>query len=306
MKNELIKRITASKSNRIKQSKGDVLFDIINITLLLIITLVFVIPLINVLSVSFTSTASLFKYGKFQLFPREISFNAYKWIFSNDLIPRAFMNSLIITVLGTIINMVLTVLGAYPLARKGLPGRKILIAFSVFPLLFSGGLIPLFITVKSLGIMDTYWAVVLPWAIEIWFLLILKSYIEGIPEELIDAARIDGANEWQVLTLIVLPLSKPVLASLTLFYAVGNWNNFFLPLMFINSGSLKPLPIVLRDILMDALNADPRIIHIGGYNAPSDAMKMAVTVVTLFPLIIIYPWLQKYFAKGMMLGSIKG
>jgi putative aldouronate transport system permease protein len=306
MKNMLKKHAGISRSNRIRQSRGDILFDVVNVSLLLIITLIFIIPLLNVVSVSLTSTASLYKYGKFQLFPREISLNAYKWIVSNDLIPRAFLNSVIITVLGTVINMVLTTLGAYPLSVKNLPGRKLLITFVTLPLLFSGGLIPLFIVVKTLGIMDSYWAVVLPWAIWVWFLLIMKSYMEGIPEELIDAARIDGANDWKIFTKIILPLSKPVLASLTLFYAVGNWNNFFLPLMFINSGSMKPLPIIIRDILIDALRSDPRVVHVAGYTAPSEAMKMAAVVISLIPLVIIYPWLQRYFTKGMLLGSLKG
>jgi putative aldouronate transport system permease protein len=303
---KFIDLIMHRKLFRIKQSKGDLLFDIINISLLIIITLIFVIPLINVISVSLTSIDALHKWGKFHLIPMELSFNAYKWILSNDLIPRAFLNSVIITILGTIINMVLTILGAYPLSRKDLPGRKLMITFVVLPLIFSGGLIPLFLVVKSLGIMDSYWAVVLPWAIWIWFLLILKSSMEAIPEELIDSGRIDGANEWQILTKIVLPLTKPALASLTLFYAVGNWNNFFLPLMFINKGSLKPLPIVVRDILIDALSSDPRVVHVMGYQAPSEAMKMASIVVILVPLMLIYPILQRYFTKGMLLGAIKG
>ncbi|MBN1318151.1 MAG: carbohydrate ABC transporter permease, partial [Anaerolineales bacterium] len=163
-----------------------------------------------------------------------------------------------------------------------------------------------FIVVKTLGLIDTYWAVILPWAIAIWFLLIMKSYIEGIPDELIDAALIDGANDWQILRYVVLPISKPVIASLTLFYAVGNWNNFFLALMFLNKGSMKTLPIVVRDILMDALQSDPRVVHVVGYSAPSEAMKMASIVVILVPLMMIYPLLQRYFTKGMLIGAIKG
>ncbi len=298
-KPDIVKRLTARKS------RSDLIFDIVNIVLLIAISIIFVVPVLQLLSISVTSTAALYKYGRFLIIPAEITWDSYRWILSSDILPVAFFNSVKVTVLGTTIQMVLTTLAAYPLSRKGLPGRKLMITFVVFPMLFSGGLIPLFILIKNLGIMDTHWAVILPWAIFVWYLLIMKSYMENIPEELTDAAKIDGANEWQILTMVVLPLSKPVLASLSLFYAVANWNNFFLPLMFLNTSTQKTLPIVVRDILIDAMSTD-KIVRAAGYSAPNEAMKMAAIVVILLPLLLVYPFLQRYFTKGMLLGSIKG
>ncbi len=288
-------------------SHGERVFSAINLILLALLAVATVFPILYVISVSVTPVAVLAKYGRFQIIPREVTFDAYEYILlRSSLIPRAFWNSFVITALGTTINMVLTATMAYPLSRRNLPFRNFWLAFVLIPMLFSGGLIPLFILVKNLGMINTYWAVTLPMAISTFNLLIMKSFFESIPDEIVESAQLDGASDFVILPRIVLPLSKPVLATLALFYGVGHWNGFFHALMFLNSSHLQPLQVVLRNILTDVAGTEMADVLEVMEVLPGETMKMAAVVISVLPLMLVYPLLQRHFTKGVLLGSIKG
>lgn len=287
-------------------STGEQVFGYVNGSLLVVLGAATLFPFMYVVSVSVTPLEILARFGQFQVFPRAVTVDAYRFILSTGLIPRAFLNSVIITSLGTTINLVLTTLMAFPLSRKRLPGRSFWLVFILIPMLFSGGLVPLFILVRSLGLFNSYWAVVLPIAISSYNLLIMKSFFQSLPNELIESAVIDGAGYPSILVRIVLPLSKPVQATLGLFYAVNHWNGFFLALMFITKDRLQPLQIILRNVLLDVLNQDlPEVIERFDL-LPGPTMKMAAVVISVLPMLAVYPWIQRHFTKGVMLGAIKG
>lgn len=287
-------------------SRGEKIMNVINWLILGLVGFLCLFPIYYIFVVSMTSLNSFNKYG-FQIIPSGVSLDAYYQIIRQNIIPRAYLNSILITVAGTLLNMILTILTAYPLANKRMPGRNFFLGMVLFALIFSGGLIPTFILVRSLGLMNTYWAVILPGAIWSWNVLILKNFFESVPEELMEAARIDGANEFQIMKDIVLPISKPALATIALFYGVGHWNDFFTPYMYLTDPKMQPLAVVLRQVL----------IQLGGISggspnvdiqrlAPTDGMRMAAVFLAVIPIMLIYPWLQKYFTKGILLGSIKG
>jgi putative aldouronate transport system permease protein len=288
-------------------SRSEKILNITNWVLLGVIGLLCVFPIYYILAVSLTSNAAYNQYG-FQIIPAGLSLDAYWQIIRNDIIPRAYLNSIIITVGGTLLSMVLTILTAYPLANKRLPGRNLLLGAVLFSMIFSGGLIPLFILVRGLGLSNTYWAVILPGAIWSWNVLILKNFFESTPEELLDAARIDGANEFVILKDVVLPISTPAIATVTLFYAVGYWNDFFTPFMFLTDPKMQPLAVVLRGILRELMGGSHQVVSNVDVTrmAPNDGVRMAAVFLAMIPVLIIYPWLQKYFTKGLLLGSVKG
>ena len=240
------------------------------------------------------------------IIPRQITFDAYRFILSQELIPRAYLNTITITVVGTVTNMILTILMAYPLSRSRLPGRRALLVIVLIPMLFGGGLVPLFILIKNLKLINTYWAVILPTAISSYNLLIMRNFFQGLPEELFESARLDGATDFDILSRIVLPLSRPVLATLSLFYGVGHWNGFFHALMFLIDRKLQPLQVILRDILLDAMRNEMEEVLEYVQLLPGETLKMASVLMSVIPLLIVYPFLQKYFTKGVLLGSIKG
>jgi putative aldouronate transport system permease protein len=287
-------------------SRGERVLQGVNVVLLGLIAFATVFPVLYVVSVSLTPMGVIARYGGFLVIPRQITFDAYKYLLSQNLIPRAYLNTLTITALGTVINMVLTTLMAYPLARRSLPGRNALLVFVLIPMLFSGGLIPLFILVKNLTLINTYWAVVLPGAISSYNLLVMKGFVEGLPEELFESAQLDGATDWTILLRLVLPLSRPVLATLGLFYGVGHWNGFWYPRMFLTDRKLQPLQVVLRDVLMDAMSNEMEEVLEYVQLLPGETLKMAAVLLSVLPLLLVYPFLQKYFTKGVLLGSIKG
>jgi putative aldouronate transport system permease protein len=286
-------------------TRGEKIMSFTNWVILALVGFLCVFPVYYILSVSITSLDAFNRHG-FQIIPAGLSFEAYKQILERPLIPRAYMNSIVITVTGTILNMVLTVLTAYPLANKRLPGRNFLLGGLLFTLLFSGGLIPLFILIRSLNLINTYWSVILPGAIWTWNVLILKNFLEAVPEELVEAARIDGANEFQIMLEIVLPVSKPALATIALFYAVGHWNDFFYPFMFLTDQEMQPLAVVLRAILRELMGGAGVSVLDREIIAPTEASRMAAVFLSVVPILLIYPFIQRYFTKGIMLGSIKG
>lgn len=274
--------------------------------LLFVLAFITIFPVMYVISVSLTPLSVLTEHGGFMVIPREITLEAYKYILTQNLIPRAYLNTIIITIVGTIINLILTVLMAYPLSRKNMPGRTVLLVFVLIPMLFSGGLIPLFILVKNLNLINTFWAVILPGAISTYNLLLMKSFFEQLPQDLFECAYLDGASEFTILTQVVLPLSTPVIATMTLFYGVSHWNGFFYPLMFLTDKQLQPLQVVLRDLLIGVTSSEVEASLEFAQLLPSETLKMAAVMLSIIPLLVIYPFLQKYFTKGLLLGAVKG
>ncbi|MCZ8523502.1 MULTISPECIES: carbohydrate ABC transporter permease [Paenibacillus] len=261
-----------------------------------------VFPLMYVVSVSVTPFSEVLKNGGFILVPRSVTFSAYKQLFTETAIPRAFAVTVFITVVGTLVNLVLTALMAYPLSRKGLPGRSFFLLMVVFTMLFSGGIIPTYLIVKALGLVDSVWSMILPNAVWSFNVLIMKSFYENLPEELFESARMDGAKEFRILLQLVLPLSVPSMLTVGLFYMVGHWNEFFQAVMYVTDRSLFPLQVIIREILM--MTQQP--LENAENLLPTETMQMASVITASLPIILVYPFIQKHFTKGMLLGSVKG
>jgi putative aldouronate transport system permease protein len=284
------------------KSLDDKIFNGIVYFILGICGLAAILPMLYVISVSITPFGEVLRNGGFILFPREITFTAYRTLLTESNIPKAFQITVLITVIGTAVNLILTGLMAYPLSRKNLPARKFFLLMIVFTLLFSGGIIPTYLVVKSMGLLDSIWAMILPNAVWSFNVLIMKSFFEGLPEELFESARMDGAKEFRILLQIVIPLSIPVLLTVGLFYLVGHWNEFFQAIFYVTDRTLFPLQVIVREILIQSQqpleNAENMM--------PTQTMQMASVMIASLPIIVIYPFLQKHFTKGMLLGSIKG
>jgi putative aldouronate transport system permease protein len=287
------------------KSRDDLLFQILVNVLLISILVVVIIPIWKVFIMSVTPLNFIdTKAFGLWLAPAQWSFEAYKQLLSHPSFLRATANSTIITVGGVIINMLLTIPFAYALSNRSLPGRNFFITLVMIPFLFNAGLIPTYLVVQKLNLIDTFWAVILPGGINIYNLLVMKSFFEGLPDELKEAARLDGANEMQVLWYVVLPLSKPILLTIGLFYAVGHWNEFFTPILYLNDAKLQPLPVLLRNILL-AANMNEYVEYDAFSSASVQAIKAASVFLTMLPMVIIYPWIQRHFTKGTLLGGVK-
>ena len=289
-----------------KRSMGDRIFDAIVYAILVVVFLIVFFPLMYVVSTSFASAREL-ALNKFLIFPKHPTLEVYQYIFSTSTFLRSMIVTIVITVVGTLVNLVMTCLMAYPLSRKALPGRSVIMTAVTFTLVFSGGMIPMYLVVNSLGLIDTYTSLILPVAISSFNLILVKNFFQEIPESLIDAAQIDGSSEMNTLARIVLPLSKPALATFTMFYAVGHWNQFMQPLLYLNDSKKWTIQILLRQIvLMSQSGVGDEDAMPPGFVLPVKSLKMACIVVSTLPIIAAYPFMQKYFDKGVMSGSIKG
>ncbi len=279
-------------------------FDVVNTTLLSLIGIICVLPFIYVLAVSFTAP-HIVAEGGFILYPKEVSLAAYRYIFSSNALIRSLGVSIYITVIGTLLNLVLTSLLAYPLSRKSFKGRSVMLLAVLFTMLFNGGLIPTYYVVKSLHLIDSLWALMIPTAISAFNLIILKNFFQQMPDGIEDSAKIDGCNDLGILFRIVIPLSLPAIATFGLFYAVDHWNKFFSAVMYINNNEKWPVQVLLREIV---INANSRVgdTNMDEMNIQPLTIKMAVIVFATLPIMAVYPFLQKHFAKGVMLGSVKG
>ncbi len=292
-----------------KQSKADITFYFLVDLLLFICLLVVAYPLIYIISSSFSSTLAVTS-GQVWLLPVDFSLEGYKAVFRNDKILSGYGNTIIYTFVGTAFNIVMTVLAAYPLSRKVMPGKKIITLYFMFTMLFSGGMIPNYLLMNKLNWLNTLWVMVIPNAIGIWNLMITKTFYENnISEELFEAAQLDGCTHVRFLTSIVLPLSKAITAVLLLFYAVGHWNSFFDALIYLSDQKKYPLQIVLREILI--LNTidvnmvyDP--VEMANKIGLSELLKYSLIIVASLPVWCVYPFVQRHFVKGVMLGAIKG
>jgi putative aldouronate transport system permease protein len=278
-------------------------FDVLNVLLLTGVGLLAILPFVYVLAGSFATELEI-TTRPFFVWPHDFTTTSYESILSSDVILRAFITTVVVTVVGTMIQLALTVLMAYPLSKVDLPGRRTVLSLVVFTMVFSAGMIPTFLVVKDLGLLDTYWALVLPAAINPFSLIIIKNFFQQLPNELEESAKIDGANELQILRHVVIPLSKPVLATFALFYAVGIWNDYLSPLLYLSDTGKWTLQMILRQVTAAAsLSADELNSDVP---PPAQGIKFAVVIIATIPVLLAYPFLQKHFAKGMLIGSVKG
>lgn len=293
-----------------KQSflSNDTLFDgIVNIFAVFTILLV-LYPLVFVLSASF-SDPDLVLRGKVLLFPKGITLEPYRMVLQNEKIWIGYRNTILYTVLGTTINVVLTIMLAYPLSRKDMPLRRPLTLFVIFTMYFNGGMIPTYLLVRDLGIYDTIWAIVIPAAITTYNFIVTKTFFENsIPHEMYESAMIDGSSNIRTLISIVLPISTSILAVLILFYAVEHWNSYFSALIYLRKEELYPLQIVLRDILLlgQTEQMGTNNVGMGDKIKMAEGIKYSVIVISSLPILVLYPFVQKHFVKGVMIGAIKG
>jgi len=278
-------------------------FDVVNIVVLTALGVVALIPFLYVLAGSFATEAEL-STRAFFLWPDTFSLKAYEGILTSPSFLRAIVTTILVTAVGTVIQLLLTAMMAYPLSKANLPGGKLVMGLVVVTLVFSGGMIPTFLIVKDLGLLNTYWALILPAAINPFSLIIIRNFFQQLTAELEESAKIDGANEIQTLWRIILPLSKPILATFALFYAVGIWNDFMSPLLYLNDSSMWTLQMFLRQVTvatdLSMVQADQNELP------PAQGIKFAVIVIATVPILLVYPFLQKHFAKGMLIGSVKG
>lgn len=279
--------------------------QIILCMLLLIIAVVMLLPILHVVASSFSSAESLVT-SRFLLFPTDFSLDAYKYIFSTGTFFTSLRVSVLITVFGTFLKILVTVMFAYALSHKHLPGRKIMNYAILITLVFNAGMIPSFLNVVNLGLKDTYWALILPGLIDPFNLIIIRSFIQSIPGEIEESAKLDGANEVRILFSIIIPLSLASIATFSLFYAVVIWNNYFDAILYISDATMYPVQVLLRQIvLMSSSIGDSASMDVGFY-VPPRTVRMAVITAATLPILLVYPFVQKYFTKGVMLGSVKG
>ena len=288
---------------------GSRIFDVFNYLFLTLVAFTTILPFIYIIGASFATEYEIATRPMFFI-PQDVSVSAYQYIFSSNKILRGFGNSLLITVAGTGINLFFTVTMAYALSKTRLRGRNFFLNLVIFSMFFSGGMIPGYIVIANiLNLKNTYWSVLLPGAISAYNMMIVKNFFQGIPQELEESASLDGCTEIGVLWRIVLPLSLPVLATFGLFYAVGHWNAYFGAMIYMTGAKEKwPLQVLLREIIImsnasagDMANMDPDFVQ-----PPEQSVKMAVIVVSTVPIMCVYPFLQKYFVKGVMVGALKG
>jgi putative aldouronate transport system permease protein len=282
------------------QSTMGRIFDVSNYLFLGIISVTMILPLVYVIVGSFSISGLIDGFNAFSL-------DAYRYIFTTSMLARSTVNSVLITVIGTLINIVITSITAYALSKKSLVGRELYLRIIVIFMLFSPGMIPNYIVVSKLGLTDSYLSLWLPAALNAYNMIIMKNFFQQLPDSIEESAKIDGCNDIQTFVRIVLPVSKASIATITLFYAVGHWNSYFTAMLYINRIELWPIQVWLRQII---------ILSVGGFagneslsefaKVPSDAVKYAVIVLSTLPIIVLYPFLQKHFAKGVLLGSVKG
>jgi putative aldouronate transport system permease protein len=270
-----------------------------------LVALVMFFPFVYVLAVSFSSYEDVVG-GGLVIFPSRPTLEAYRWVFESGTVLQALGVSATLATFGTLVNLIMTVTLAYGLGKRGVPGSKIILGVILFTMLFAPGIIPKYLVVKQLGLIDTLWALILPGAISAFNLIVMRNFFMGVPEELTDSARIDGANEVRVLWSIILPLSKAVIAAIGLFYAVTHWNTFFNAVLYLNDPNKWPVQLVLRQIVLQGQQLADQTVDLSATPPPTVTIQMAVVVVATIPILLVYPFLQKYFAKGVLTGSIKG
>lgn len=301
-------KVQTVHNNKIKRSPGDAAVQVFLYLFVGLFAISTVLPFLYVLAGSFATEAELTN-KKFFIIPTDISFNAYQYIIKDGQIFRGLLNSLIVTIVGTVINMFFTTTLAYPLSRSDFRWRNGITNMVIVTMLFGGGMVPSFILISNiLKLRNTYWALWLPGAMNAFNMVIVKNYFQGLPKELEEASHIDGASDIVIFLRVVLPLSKPVLASVGLFYAVGHWNAYFNSLLYIDDSSKQVVQQVLRSLISmsNAIEMDTTQDWGSAGAPPSKAVQMASTVVATVPILCVYPFIQKFFTQGVMVGAVKG
>jgi putative aldouronate transport system permease protein len=291
-----------------RRSGGELAFQVIDSLAMILLMLVCLYPFLYVAFASVSLPVRIVVHRGLLLAPLGFSLSAYEAVFANPNIISGYVNTLIVLFAGTSLNLLLTSLAAYGLSRKQFGARSVLMFAIVFTMLFNGGLIPLYLQVNKLHLLDTRWALILPSAMSAWNLVIMRTYLQGLPDSLEESARIDGANDWRILFQIILPLSMPVVAVMVLFYGVQHWNSWFHAMIFLRNRGLYPLQIILREILIanDTMRMTSAAAASVDMEQIGETIKYATIIVATVPILAIYPALQKYFMKGVMIGAIKG
>lgn len=284
------------------KSKNDTVFEVFVFLLVLLVGLACLVPVMYVVSVSLTPIEEKLRSGGFLLIPRKITFSAYRQVLGGKEFLPALWVTVKVTVIGTFLQLVATLLFAYPLSRANLPGRKLITKLVVFTMLFSAGMIPLYLVVKGTHLLNTLWSMIIPSLINVYNLIIMKAFFEGLPGELFESARIDGAGEMTVLLKVALPLSMPIIMTIGLYYGVEQWNTYMRAVLYVSKDSLQPLQVVLRRLLAMAASTDILEEEI----IPTETLQMANVVLSTLPLVCIYPFIQKYFVRGTLAGAVKG
>ncbi|RXZ78493.1 carbohydrate ABC transporter permease [Paenibacillaceae bacterium] len=295
----------------VKRTRTDKLLDAVNALFLSIIILLILYPLLFVIVASLSDPMSIYN-NPLRLWPAKLNLESYKAVFQNKDIWNGFTNSILYTAVGTFINIIMTTLAAYPLSRRDFYGKSVFTFLFVFTMFFSGGLIPVYLINKQLHLLDTFWVMVLPMAVSVFNIVIMRTYFQtNIPRELEESANVDGCNDFQILYKIVLPLSVPIIAVLVLFYGVGHWNSYFHGLIYLQSRDQFSLQLILREILVqnqfkDMVGATMVDERFSERMAVMEGIKYAVVIVSSLPLLVIYPMMSKFFNKGILIGSLKG
>lgn len=302
-------RKTKGVRTAIRMSAGERIFQALNYLFFAIVSWTTLFPFLNLLAKSLSGEEAVLS-GRVTLFPVDIQFGTYAYVLSDAKFMNAFMVSVIISVAGTALGLIMTAIAAYPLSKPRLRGRKFFILMYVFTMLFSGGLIPTYLLMHRLDLIDTLWVLFLPSMISVFNMLIIKNYFESLPDELEESAKMDGASNLTILFRITVPLSLPVFATIALFYAVGFWNDYFASMIYINSPDLKPLQLYLKELLIHSNITYQDGGHVPNIdavmNSTPQAIQAASILVATLPILLIYPFLQKYFVKGVLIGSVKG
>lgn len=306
--------MTGSGIRKLKlKSTSERAFTIAAYIIMTALALICIFPCLHVFSKSI-SGGNLVATGQIYFTPKAIQFETMEYILEKTEFFNCLKNTLIVTVLGTAISMFTTITTAYPLSKPKMPGRKLFVMLYVISMVFFGGIVPAYMVVNTLGILDTYWAIILPFAIVQFNMFVMKSYFEGLPESIEEAAQIDGASDVQTLVRIVIPMSKPVIATVSLLYAVNYWNNYFHAMMYTNSSSMRTLQVYLYDIInngqafLESLYSGSLGTNLGNsmVNITTDGMVAAAVTLSIIPIIAVYPFVQRYLIKGITLGSVKG
>ncbi|MFG1731377.1 carbohydrate ABC transporter permease [Paenibacillus sp. 843] len=280
-------------------------FDALNALILSGIVMACLYPFVYMLAVSLSDSASIAS-GEVWLWPKGFNLDMYQYVFEDGRVLKGYKNTLIYVITGTAISLIVTALGAYALSKTKMVMGKPVLMLIVFTMFFNGGMIPTFLVVKELGFVNTLWGMVLPGAVGTWNLLIMRTFFMGMPQELEESGKIDGLSEIGIFFRIVLPLSKPVLATIGLYYAVGMWNNFMGPLLYLRDADMQPLQVILRNIVLSGQLTGTDGPVVGDIVVVEDGLKFATIMVSTLPILLVYPFIQKYFVKGALIGSVKG
>ena len=285
-------------------TKRMTLFDYVNYTLLGLFSLLCVLPFIYVFSVSFTDPQVYVPF-KFYFFPEKWSLAAYEYVLSTNAYINALKSTVFITVVGTAIGIAVSFTFAYALTKKFLPGRNFMLGIVIFALLFHAGILPNYLLVKEFGLLNSHWSLIWMGLTNSWSMILIKSFLDSLPAELEDAAKIDGCTDFSVFWRIIIPLSMPAIAAFTLFFAVQHWNTYFNALIYLSDSSKWTLQVFVKSLVIDS-DSNSQIVGADSWLVPQETIRMASIILAMAPILVVYPFLQKYFAKGVMLGSIKG